>query len=100
MPEHKLNTPEMRLTLVMLATVAYTFSPILFAAFMFKLLNEGAFPTNADSIGLPIAGFVFLWLLLWPFFILACFLFEKVGQRIARNRGVELREQNETAGVK
>ncbi len=86
MPERKLNTPEMRLSLIMLTTIVYTFSPILFAAWMFKLLDEGAFPPNADSIGIPIGGFVLLWLLFWPIFILACYLFEIVGQQIERNK--------------
>ncbi len=97
---HKLSTRQMRVSLIMLAALGYILAPILFAALMFTLLDVGAFPPNADSIGIPIAGFTLLWLLFSPIFILACYLFEKVGQWIAMNFSVNLREQHESVSVK
>jgi len=85
LPRRNFNTQQIRLSVIMLTTIGYAISPILFASYMFQLLEEGAFPPESDSIGIPIGGFVLLWLLFWPFFILACYLFEKLGKKIERN---------------
>jgi hypothetical protein len=63
--------------------MSYLVSPIFFSAWMFKLLAEGAFPPNADSIGIPIAGFIMLWVVFLPLFIVGCYIFELFGRNIA-----------------
>lgn len=40
----------------------YLSLPFLFAWYMHYLLSIGTFPPESDSIGIPIAGFIFIWL--------------------------------------
>jgi hypothetical protein len=49
-------------SLAVLAAVGYLFSPIVYISWLVLELNAGAFPVNGDSIGIPIAGFLFIWL--------------------------------------
>lgn len=76
-----LDTTEKRLALIMLAFVFYLLSPWLFWAYLEHELANGAFPVEADSIGIPYAGFVLVWILAFPFFVFFCGLIEILGRK-------------------
>jgi hypothetical protein len=77
-----LDTTEKRLTLIMLFFFLYIISPCVFAAWMFNELSNGAFPAQSDSIAIPIAGFVVIWIIAFPFFVFFCGLIEILGRKI------------------
>lgn len=52
-------------SIMIVLAFGYLVSPVAFSLLLFKQLDAGAFPPEADSIGIPIAGFVFLWLIGW-----------------------------------
>lgn len=60
----------------MLTTLAYLCSPAANALFLFKGLENGDFPVNADSIGIPLFGFIVLWIVAFPIVIAFCFAVE------------------------
>ena len=83
-----MNTPENRLALIMLSFVAYLLSPIAYGLWLRVCLENGCFPSEADSIGIPFAGFLVLWVIALPFFVAGCFAIEVMGRRfesISRN---------------
>lgn len=60
---------ETQTTILIMLITGYILSP---AAFWFWLnfqLEAGAFPVHADSISLPMAGFLFLWFVGWVLMI-------------------------------
>lgn len=50
-----------KLSVFMLLALAYLMSPMVYGAWLFYELSVGAFPAEADSIGIPLAGFMVLW---------------------------------------
>jgi len=85
-----INTPENRLALIMFSFVAYLLSPIIFGLWLFACLENGCFPSEADSIGIPFAGFLVLWVIALPFFVAGCFAIEVVGRKFeSMSRGDE-----------
>jgi hypothetical protein len=52
---------ETQLSLIMVAFLLYLFSPIAYWLWLLHELDSGAFPVDADSIGIPLAGFMVLW---------------------------------------
>jgi hypothetical protein len=64
-------SPETKLSMVMMFVIAYIFSPGVFWLSLTYLLEAGAFPVEADSIGIPMGGFLLLWFVGWVLMILA-----------------------------
>jgi len=56
------HNPQLGLSLLMLGVFAYLFSPIAYWAWLNYELQQGAFPVDADSIGIPMMGFLLLWI--------------------------------------
>ena len=56
-----LKETETQLSLIMIGFLAYVLLPIVYWLWLEDELAAGAFPVNADSIGIPFAGFVILW---------------------------------------
>lgn len=52
-----------KLAVITSLVFGYLALPFLFAWYMYYLLSIGTFPPESDSIGIPIAGFTFIWLL-------------------------------------
>jgi hypothetical protein len=50
------------LSIVMVGFLGYLTLPFLYWAWLMYELESGAFPPEADSIGIPLAGFLFLWI--------------------------------------
>ncbi len=76
-----INTPENRLSFIMLSSLIYLLSPILIGVWLYVSLVSGCFPVDADSIGLPFAGFVLIWIIGVPFFIVFCISMEIIGKK-------------------
>ena len=53
----------------------------MYAGLLFILLQNGEFPTDRDSIGIPIAGFLLLWIVGIPFLVVACGAIEMIGRK-------------------
>ncbi len=49
------------LSLVMILTVAYFFSPVIFGGYLYYQLQMGAFPAESDAIAIPFMEFIVLW---------------------------------------
>ena len=79
------NKEETSLTIIMLLFVAYLMSPLLFIAWLYLSLGNGSFPVEGDSIGIPFAGFLLLWVILFPVVIIFLgmveFFVQKTGGR-------------------
>lgn len=58
------------------AALAYLASPFLFWQWLVSELEKGSFPVNADSIGIPLFGFIVLWVVAFPVVIAFCFAVE------------------------
>lgn len=56
-----LKESEKQLSLIMIGFLGYMFLPFFYWLWLEHELASGAFPINADSIGIPFAGFVILW---------------------------------------
>lgn len=56
---------ETKLTILIMLTTGYIISPAAFWFWLNYQLEAGAFPVHADSISLPMAGFLFLWFVGW-----------------------------------
>lgn len=78
-----MNTAQNRLVAIMFLSFVYLLTPLLFGAYLYYSLGRGYFPPEADSIGIPFAAFLFLWIVCFPVFVALCFLIELVGRRIA-----------------
>ena len=63
-----MNSEAKTMILIVLAT-GYIVSPAVFWLWLSYQLDAGAFPVNADSIGIPMAGFLFLWFVGWVLMI-------------------------------
>lgn len=50
---------------MMVLAFGYFVSPVAFSLLLIQQLQAGAFPPEADSIAIPIAGYIFLWLIGW-----------------------------------
>jgi hypothetical protein len=74
---------ETQLSMIMAAFIAYIFSPIVFWFLLDYELASGAFPTDADSIGIPMAGFLVLLLSGLVIILIGAFSIT-VGQRILK----------------
>jgi hypothetical protein len=61
-----IQTPKMKRTAWLLALVSILAQPLVEAVYYSTNLGRGAYPTDADSIGIPIFQFVFGWLLTLP----------------------------------
>lgn len=64
MKERLVKSYTFRLTIILLGAL-YTVSPVLYWFWLVHELNSGAFPPEADSIGIPMAGFLLLWVIGW-----------------------------------
>jgi len=64
---------ETKLSILMTSIIAYTFSPGALWLWLSYEIESGSFPVDADSIGLPMAGFLFLWFVGWGRMIFAAF---------------------------
>jgi hypothetical protein len=65
----------------MLTFLFYVASPVVFYLFLNNALESGAFPPESDSIGLPLAGFMVLWLIALPFVVVLCGITEMLGRK-------------------
>jgi hypothetical protein len=88
-----LNTPSNRLAIITLTVFAYLSAPLLYGATLYYQLQNGEFPTDADSIGIPFAGFIILWLICLPVFVLLCISIEMIGEML--NRGMNRNSKKE-----
>jgi len=70
------HAPQTKLSLFILTTLLYLISPLLFGAWLYVGLQNGEFPVEADSIGLPFAGFMVVWFVAFPLVIVFCFAVE------------------------
>jgi hypothetical protein len=77
---------ERRLTITMTVFFVYLTLPVIFTLFMFDLLHSGAFPPEADSIGIPIFGFVIFWLACGVAFAVGTIIFCLIRQIYARKK--------------
>ncbi len=84
-----INTPENRLTVVMLSMIAYLLSPLVFAIWIFDRFGDGEVSANADSIGIPIGEFVILWIVGFPLITAICVAFELIGCAESRRNMLE-----------
>jgi hypothetical protein len=79
---------ETQLCLIMVAFFSYLVSPVAYWLWLLHELDSGAYPVDADSIGIPPAGFIFLWffgLVLIPIFVVLL----AVGRRILKANKAE-----------
>jgi hypothetical protein len=53
--------PQITLTVLMVTFLLYVASPFVYWSWLRYQLESGAFPLDADSIGIPMAGFLLLW---------------------------------------
>ena len=51
-----------QLSILMIGFLTYLSLPFIFFAWLMYELESGSFPTEADSIGIPMAGFLLLWI--------------------------------------
>ncbi|HYJ91326.1 MAG TPA: hypothetical protein VEV84_08460, partial [Pyrinomonadaceae bacterium] len=58
-----IREPKTQLSLMMIGFLGYLFLPLVYWFWLEHELASGAFPVNADSIGIPFAGFTILWFL-------------------------------------
>lgn len=65
--------PQTKLSFLIMLLTAYIFSPAAFWFYLSYQLESGAFPAQADSIGIPMAGFLFLWFVGWGLIIFGFF---------------------------
>ncbi|MBK6750867.1 MAG: hypothetical protein KA956_09365 [Pyrinomonadaceae bacterium] len=95
-----------RLSLYMLAFIAYWYAPVIYGFWLWQNLKMGAFAADTDSTAIPLMAFVFLWFVGFPFFLLATIGFEtlmrKRDRRASSHVSVRSRvwEQSRPAGVK
>jgi hypothetical protein len=61
MMDMDLQNRETQLSLIMVAFLLYLFSPVANWLWLLHELESGAYPVEADSIGIPLAGFILLW---------------------------------------
>ena len=61
--------PQAWLTIIMFGFFTYLLSPIAFWVFLLYELDAAGFPPEADSIGIPMGGFLILWGFGWLVFI-------------------------------
>jgi hypothetical protein len=99
------NTDEVRLSLYVLCVLGYFTLPILCGAGLWVLLDQGAFPADSDSIGIPLGGFMILWMVGLPFALISCALIEGIGKSIDKtsaecDSGPKVVEQNRSSSVK
>lgn len=78
------KTGSNRLAVIMLTFFAYLLSSVLFVSWIYLELSAGVFSAESDSIGLPIAGFVLLWIVGLPFLIMAYILMEVLCRKYYR----------------
>lgn len=57
----------------LLVGAGYIYSPVAVGLYLRSEQEAGAFPVDADSIAIPMAGFLMLWILGWFFFGI-CFI--------------------------
>jgi hypothetical protein len=62
----------------MLLAVAYWLVPVAFAVWLYYELQSGALPPETDAIGIPIAGFTFVWFVIFPISIVFLFVVESL----------------------
>ena len=62
---------ETKTTILIMLTTGYILSPAAFCFWLNHQLEAGAFPVHADSISLPMAGFLFRWFVGWILMIIA-----------------------------
>jgi hypothetical protein len=60
-------SPRSRRAVLILAWLLFLTAPLPVARFYYVKLGLGAYPADADSIGIPIFGFVVLWVATAPF---------------------------------
>ena len=77
------NTAQNRLAAIMVMVLGYLSSPLLFGAYLYYSLGRGYYPPEADSVGLPFAALLFLWIVCFPVFLALCFSIEIVGRQLA-----------------
>lgn len=65
--------PQTKLSILIMLLTAYILSPAAFWLWLSYELQAGSFPVNADSIGLPMGGFLILWFIGWLLMIVAAF---------------------------
>ncbi len=73
MARPKYLSSETKLSILIMLLTAYIFSPAAFWFYLSYELQAGSFPVNADSIGLPMGGFLILWFIGWILMIVAAF---------------------------
>jgi hypothetical protein len=56
---------ETKTTILIMLTTGYILSPAALWFWLNYQFEAGAFPVHADSIGIPMAGFLFLWFVGW-----------------------------------
>ncbi len=79
-----------RLGIIMVTVILYLMSPIAFGFWLFACSDAGCFPVQSDSIGIPLAGYLFAWIVGLPFVILFCFGIEFLCRRA--DAGSEVRK--------
>lgn len=86
-----LRNPETQLSILMVSFLAYLFSPAMFLLLLLDELDSGGFgPTDADSISIPMFGFLVLWFI-GLVLISALTISFALSRRIVRNlRGIEM----------
>lgn len=67
----------------MLFAFGYLSLPLLFGIYAYYSFGNGYFPPKADLIGMPLAAFLFIWVVCFPVFVTLCFSIEVLGRRIA-----------------
>jgi hypothetical protein len=80
------NKEETSLTIIMLLFMTYLMSPLLFGGWLYLSQGNGSFPVERDSIGIPFAGFLLLWFILFPVVIIFLAVVEFFVQK-TRRRG-------------
>ncbi len=75
-----------RLSLYMLAFIAYWYSPVLYGFWLWHELRMGAFSADSDSTAIPLMAFVFLWFVGFPFFLVSTVGFEMLLRKRDRRR--------------
>ena len=56
-----LRDSDTQLSFLMVGFIAYLFSPLMFWLLLVNELYSGTFPTESDSIGIPMFAFLLIW---------------------------------------
>lgn len=78
-----LNTTQNRLMAIMFFAFGYLSLPLLFGVYAYYSFGRGYFPPKADLVGMPLAAFLFMWVVCFPVFVALCFSIELMGRWIA-----------------